>query len=107
MIFYVSIRPILVDGKRLLTPKYMLQSGFVGMPLKYKNIANNPKIDGRWLYEIETDTEEYRDVILEGLKMWGVHLKSLESAKLLAEMLLGKEVTIEGDRLVMPTVEVL
>ena len=106
MVFYVSIRPVLIDGKRLLSPKYMLRSGFVGMPLKFKCIASNPKNDGRWLYEIETDTEEYKDVILEGLRMWGVHLKTLNSAKSLAEKLIGKTIEIDGDRLCMPTVDI-
>lgn len=88
MIFYVSIRPINYNGKRLLTPSYMLDDGFRGIPVEYKCLGGGVKDDGRWLYEIETDTIEHRDTILEGLKMWGGHLTSSpEKAKELAEKL--------------------
>ena len=100
MIFYVSIRPINLDGKRLLTPKYMLNTGFRGLSITWKCIANGNNDDGRWLYEIEADTREYAEVILEGLQLWGAHLKTIESAKALAEKLLyPTNVNIEEDRL--------
>lgn len=102
MIFYVSIRPVNFDGKRLLSPKYMLNEGFKGIPIKWKSIANAISNDGRWLYEIETDTIEHRDVILEGLQMWGVHLKTLESAKIFVKKLLNIDVTISPDKLIFP-----
>ena len=103
MIFYVSIRPINVDGKRLLTPKYMLNTGFCGIIIKSKCIGNGTSTDGRWLYEIETDTLEHREVILEGLQMWAVHLKTPESAMILAKKLLGRDdITIERDCIVIP-----
>lgn len=86
MIFYVSIRPINIDGKRLLTPNYILEDGFRGIPLVFKCLGGGIKDDGRWLYEIETDTIEHKDTILEGLKMWGVHLvSSPQKAKELSE----------------------
>lgn len=88
MIFYLSARPVCVDGKRLLTPDYMLENGFRGIPIKFRCIAPGAKDDGRWLYEIDTDTIESRDVIVEGLQMWGAHLKStIEKTKELAEKL--------------------
>lgn len=71
----------------MLTPKQMLNSGFRGIFLKWKCVANGIQDDGRWLYEIETDTQEHRDVVLEGLQAWGVHLKTLNSAKELVEKL--------------------
>lgn len=86
MIFYVSIRPINFNGKRLLTPRYMLEDGFRGIPILFKCLGGGIKDDGRWLYEIETDTIEHRDVIVEGLSAWGGHLVSTPNkAKELAE----------------------
>lgn len=108
MIFYISIRPINLDGKRLLSPKYMLNNGFRNLPLSWECICSGTETDGRWLYEIETDTLEHRDVILEGLQMWGVHLKTLKSAKVLAEKLLNrKDVVVLKDKLVIPDREIL
>lgn len=57
------------------------------MPIEHRCIANGHSDDGRWLYEIKTDTPEHQEVILEGLQMWGVHLKTLASAKALADRL--------------------
>ena len=85
--FYVSIRPIKIEGTRLLSPKEHLKNCFLGIPLTFSCIGSGHPNDSRWLYEIETDTIEHRDVILEGLRMWGVHLKSLDSAKRLVERL--------------------
>lgn len=103
MIFYVSIRPITVDGKRLLTPKYMLNDGFRGIPITWKCLASNIKDDGRYLYEIETDTLEHQEVILEGLQLWAAHLKTLKSTEILAKKLLNrKDLTIKEDKLIIP-----
>lgn len=71
----------------MLSPKHHLNSGFKGLPLNWKCLCGGANDDGRWLYEIETDTLEHRDIILEGLQMWGAHLKTLDSAKALAEKL--------------------
>lgn len=90
-IFYVSIRPININGKRLLTPKYMLNDGFPGVPLTWQCVGGKTKTDGRYLYKIITDSIEHRGVILEGLQMWGVHLKTLSSAKVLLEKLTGRK----------------
>jgi len=102
MVFYVSIRKINFNGKRLLSPKYMLQDGFVGIPIRWKCLGENTKIDGRSLYEIETDTKEHKEVILEGLAMWGAHLKTLETAKILLEKLVGQPIVkIVKDKIVV------
>jgi hypothetical protein len=77
----------------------VLNTGFRGLPVTWKCIANGTTDDGRWLYEIETDTIEHQEVILEGLQMWGVHLKTLTSAKELAEKLLGTEVVVDKDKI--------
>ena len=65
----------------------MLQTGFRGIPLEFKCIASGASDDGRWLYEIETDSIESRDVIIEGLAAWGAHLKTDVSALELATKL--------------------
>lgn len=66
----------------------MLKDGFRGIPLSFTCLGTSQVDDGRWLYEIETDTLEHQQVILEGLSAWGVHLiSSLEKAKELAEKL--------------------
>jgi len=80
----------------------MLNTGFRGMPIAGKCIACWNNDDGRWLYEIEVGTKEHKEVILEGLQLWGVHLKTLESAKVLAQKLLySTDVSIKGDKLVI------
>jgi len=80
----------------------MLNTGFRGMPIAWKCIAGGNNDDGRWLYEIEVGTKEHKEVILEGLQLWGVHLKTLESAKVLAQKLLySTDVSIKGDKLVI------
>lgn len=93
-------------GTKLLTPKETLNNGFRNIPLKWCCVSPGVEDDGRWLYEIETDTLEYQEVILEGLQMWGVHLKTLESAKLLLEKLSGRnDISIVGDKLYIPPIE--
>ena len=105
-IFYVSVRPITFDGKRNVSPKYMLNNGFKGMTVNWKCVVPGANDDGRWMYEIETDTLEHQEVVVEGLQMWGAHLKTLESAKLLAEKLTGRvDITIEFGKLVFPNVK--
>ena len=96
--FYVSTRPIMIEGTRLLSPKHQLARGFKDIPLSFKCLGSGHSTDGRWLYEIETDTLEHRDVILEGLQMWGAHLKTLDSAKALADKLTGVVWTINTTR---------
>ena len=96
--FYVSTRPIMIEGTRLLSPKLHLGNGFKGIPVVFKCIGNGHAEDGRWLYEIETDTLEHQDIILEGLQMWGAHLKTLDSAKALADKLTGIVWTINTTR---------
>lgn len=93
-------------GTKLLTPKQMLNNGFRNIPLKWNCVFPGADDDGRWLYEIETDTLEHQEVILEGLQAWGVHLKTLESAKLLLEKLSGRtDISIAGDKLCIPQIE--
>lgn len=103
IIFYISIRPITFDGKRLLTPKYMLEDGFRGIPIEWQCISNGIEDDSRWVYEIITDTIEHQDVILEGLQMWGVHLKTIESAEILVCKLSKREdISVLNDKIILP-----
>lgn len=98
MVFYVSARPIKVDN-RLISPKEQLKYGFMGMDITFKNIAQGISTDGRWLYEIECVDSVAQEVILEGLQAWSCHLKTLESAKTLAEILTSVSWEIVSDRI--------
>lgn len=91
-----------------MTPKSHLNSGFKGIPLNWKCIGSGNNDDGRWLYEIETDTLEHQEVILEGLQMWGVHLKTLDSAKALADKLTNQVwiINITAGKIIPPPVKV-
>lgn len=105
MIFYISCRPLYL-GTILLTPKEQLKNGFKGLNFKHDLLAADHNKDGRFLYEIKISDEynsekqeEIKSVILEGLQVFGVHLKSSESAKELAESITNKEYTIESGKL--------
>jgi len=103
MFFYVSVRPVNTNGKRLLLPTYALRDNFPGLILSWKCIASSTKTDGRWLYEIEVESIEHRDIILEGLQMWGCHLKSEQSTVELSEILTNrKDITMNLGRLIIP-----
>ena len=106
MFFYVSIRPININGKRLLTPKYMLNDGFTGLIKSWRTNATRTKTDSRWLYEIEVDTIEHRDVILEGLQMWGCHLKTENSTiELFNKLSNRKDAFIKDGKLDIPNIK--
>lgn len=103
MIFYMTIRPLNINGKRLLTPKYMLSDGFPGVIHNWRCLLNGTKKDGRWLYEIEVESVEHRDVVIEGLKAWGGHLKTLSSAIDTANSLSErKDITYNGEKIFIP-----
>lgn len=103
MFFYVSIRPVNIDGKRILTPKYALNDSFPGIIKSWKCLSRNTNEDGRWMYEVEVDTEEQRDIVVEGLAMWGCHLKTKESAINLFKILTKREDhTFKDDKLIIP-----
>jgi len=106
MFFYVSVRPINTNGKRMLTPKYALRDSFPGLVLSWRSIVSATKEDGRWLYEIETDTIEHRDVILEGLQMWGCHLKDeIKTIKLFCKLARRCDSSFKDGRLHIPEVD--
>ena len=106
MFFYISARPVNYNGKRLLTPKYMIQDGFPGLITSWQCLASGTATDGRWVYEIEVATTEHRDVVLEGLAMWGAHLKTDVSVVELMNLLTGRnDITHDGTRLVVPVIE--
>jgi len=106
MFFYISIRPVCTDGKRLLTPKYMLKDGFSGLIQSWRTIATRTKTDSRYLYEIEVKTEEYRDVILEGLQMWGCHLKTdISAVELFNKLTNRKDASIKEGKLDIPNID--
>ena len=99
MIFYVSVRPIRIET-RLLSPKEHFKYGYQGMNVSFNCLSAGTENDGRWLYEVGCDDVTAQEVILEGLQMWGVHLKTLESAKVLAEKLTGLEWIIEREKII-------
>ncbi len=77
--FYFTCRPIRM-GTQLISPKETLKQGFKGLKFEWECLASNQKVDGRWLYKVTCEDEEIRDVILEGLTAFGVHLKSSEKS---------------------------
>lgn len=85
-----------------MTPKLMLRDGFKDLSISHSCIACGTKKEGRWLYEIVTDTDRSRDTIVSGLKLWDVALESISSAKGLAERLVGKTVQVKEGRIVVP-----
>lgn len=105
MKFYVSIRPLRIEN-RLYSPKEHLKHNFKGLDIGFNLVAINQEIDGRWLYEItisdsytEQEITDYKAVILEGLQVFGVHEKTLTSAKALAEILTDKTWDIVDDHI--------
>lgn len=91
MIFYISCRPLRI-GKRIVSPKECLKYNFIGIKYSFRCLGFNHKIDGRWLYEIELDdsyttekTTELQAIFQEALMPFACHLKTLQSAKELAE----------------------
>jgi len=108
MFFYVSVRPINTNGKRMLTPKYALRDSFPGLVLSWRSIISATKEDGRWLYEIETDTIEHRDVIIEGLQMWGCHLKDeIKTVELFSKLSKRNDSSFKNGKLNIPEVDIL
>lgn len=97
--FYVSCRPIYlpIEPSFWLTPRHLLEKSFNGMPLQFTTVAWNSDIDGRMLYQIDVDTVEHRDVVVEALAWFGCHQKTLGSAKELAELLTGQTYDLIGD----------
>lgn len=105
MRFYISCRPLRM-GTILLTPKEQLKHGFKGLNFSFDLVASNHLHDGRFLYEVIISEEypleqkqEIKTVILEGLQVFGVHEKSLQSAKELAETLTEKDYRINNDKI--------
>lgn len=67
-------------------------------------VASNPKVDGRWLYEIclcedytDAEADEFKEEIKEGLAAFGAHLQSTAAAQALAERITGQEFVINGE----------
>ena len=111
--FYASIRPIRL-GKEILTPRDHFDSGFKGLDVKGINILDDLNVDGRMLYQIiigqnsnytNEQLSEYKEIVIEGLKLFSVHEKTTESAKILAELITGKQFSIIDNELVPPTNE--
>lgn len=103
--FYVSTRAVKID-QYIYGPQDQLSSGFKGLDIGYKIICENRSIDGRSVCEITIGANsqysdqqklDYKNIVLEGLAMWSVHEKTLESAKSLAELISGTSWVIEGD----------
>jgi hypothetical protein len=108
--FYISCRPIYYKNE-VISPNDQLHKGFKGIDLKSLCMVEDRTQDGRMLYEIKigenssyTDQQcsDYKDIILEGLQVFGVHLKTVTSAKALAEQISGNQYTISGDSIVPP-----
>ncbi|KAA0593011.1 hypothetical protein J2848_005628 [Azospirillum lipoferum] len=97
--FYVTCRPIYMPTERgfWLMPRHLLERSFTGMPLRYDIIVWDETKDGRALYQIDVDTLEHRDVVIEALAWFGCHQKTLGSAKALAELLTGQVYELTGD----------
>jgi hypothetical protein len=101
MIFYISCRPLRVDNK-LITPKEHLKYNFTGVDFTFKPVCWNAPVDGRILYEIDLNSSDtsIRDAIIEGLYMFGCHLKSsVSSAASLASLITGETWVVNGDKI--------
>jgi hypothetical protein len=106
MTFYISARPFRFAGK-LITPKDQLNKNFIGLDFDWQLIAWDKKKDGRMLYEINFDDNfdqellvEYKLIIQETFQMFSGHLKTINSAKTLAEYLTGLNWNIVDDKIV-------
>lgn len=106
MTFYVSVRPIKYRND-LISPTEQLKFGFPGINFTYEKLGERvPGDDGRYLYRVTISDEypaqiqgDYKDIIIEGLMPFCVHLKTLQSAKDLAERLTKRPWVIEGDKI--------
>lgn len=97
--FYVSCRPVYLplDKPFWLTPRHLLERSFAGMSLQFQTIAWDESRDGRMLYQIDVDTPEHRDVVVEALSWFGCHVKTLGSAQELAALITGQTFRLAGD----------
>lgn len=87
-------------GKRIVSPKNSLRDNFTGLKYSWECMGHNRKVDGRWLYKLEVESEEIRDVFLEALQPYAGHLKTPESARILAEKLTGRPYAVDGEKIV-------
>ena len=83
----------------------MLRDGFKDLNVQYTCIACGTKTEGKWVYEIETDTNLDKDEIIKGLNMWSAVEKDMTSARELVEKLVGKATSIKKGRIFVPETE--
>lgn len=108
MIFYFSCRPLRYR-REIISPKECLKNNFTGITFTFDTIGYNPKIDGRWLYEIrlcedytEEEADEFKEVIIEGLAAFSAHIKTLQGAKTLADKITGLCFMVNGECIEAP-----
>ena len=106
MTFYLSTRPIRYR-KEIISPKECLKNNFAGLLYSFVCIGNNMQVDLRWLYEITIDDsytpsrkQQLKQVFVEAMLGFSGHLKTLNSAKTLAETLTGLTYEIVDDKIV-------
>lgn len=108
MTFYISIRPIKFRNE-FISPKETLKFCFPEVKFKFECLGYDPKVDGRWLYEITLDSSyspaESKDIstmLVEDLAMFGARLINTQGAKDLAEKIHKNTWSTSGDALVRP-----
>ena len=105
MTFYLSMRPIRYRNE-IISPKQSLKYNFPGILFSWKCLGFDRKLDGRWLYEIELDKSyssqeaiDLQEVFIEALASFGSHLKTVTSAKELAEKVTKQVYKIVGKKI--------
>lgn len=105
------MRYVQLDTRYIYGPKFQLDNGFKGLDIQYTELCYNRNIDGRALYEIvigansaysDDDLLAYKEIVLEGLSLFSCHLKTVNSAKVLADSISGFSWSIDGDAIVSP-----
>jgi hypothetical protein len=86
-----------------ITPDHTLANNFNGLKFTYElDIASNRNKDGRFLGLIESENKEEMEAILEGLKVFSIHLKTPVKAKNFVNSILEIESVVKDGLVVFP-----
>ena len=95
--------PYISQLKSKLTPDGVLEESFNDLTFTYKlAFAPSRNDDGRLLGYIDASSQAILDTVVTGLSMFAVKKINITAAKVLADKLIGRAVSISGDNINIP-----